>query len=853
MSREQISCQGNLFCKLFGTVPIAVWELDLSHVGAEFEGLDSARGADPRMSPEVLGRLAGLVRVRAVNPSAVEMFEADDEKHLAQSFQRVFAGEALEALGRIVVGLQDGAAKLQFDARLATAAGGEVKVLIVISFADGSSRADNVLVSMIDISDLGRAEEALRRSEESLAQAQRIARLGNWDWNIETDELTWSDEIYRIFGLTPRQFGATYEAFVEYVHPADRQAVQAAVDRALETGEQYSIDHRILNSDGTQRTVHEEAEIFLDEQGRPARMVGIVQDVTELYQVRTELELHRENLETLVAERTSELELANRRLAREVEERKFLEIEVRKAMEVATRAAEAKTVFLANMSHEIRTPMNGIIGMTELVLDTRLDKEQREYLELAHISAKSLLRILNEILDLSKIEAGAMEIEEMEFTPGEVVKHVAGILAHEAQAKNIPLSWEVAPAARRTYVGDPMRLRQVLLNLAKNAVKFTERGQVKILVADGGPLDLGRRQLEFAVEDTGIGIPEDQQERIFELFTQVDSSTARRYGGTGLGLGISRRLVGLMGGEIWVESEVGQGASFHFTVNLGDTDRQAPVQVMRDEGQPAVPAGAVIHARVLLAEDNLVNRVLATNLMQKQGLTVVCAGNGREAVERCLQGDFDLVFMDIQMPEMDGIEATRKIRAHERTTGTHIPIIALTAHAMKGDKERFLAAGMDDYVSKPVDTDKLVQLLTRYLKRSPDSASAVASVPVPEVVGADPIDLDELRQRAGGNEELVGELLETYRDELRRRVGEIRRALEEGSSSLLREAAHSIKGMSATISAKAVESVARSLEDAGREQDLTGAEKQLDALVRVADETVDFATSYLANRSLRGQ
>jgi len=516
----------------------------------------------------------------------------------------------------------------------------------------------------------------------------------------------------------------------------------------------------------------------------------------------------------------------------DISEQRAARAAMQHAVESAEAASRAKSEFLANMSHEIRTPMNGILGMTELVLESDIDAGQRADLALVKASADALLHIVDDILDFSKIEAGKLEIEEVPFDLRQLVADTLRAMSLRARQKGLALAAEIPPAVPRLMKGDPGRLRQVLLNLVGNAIKFTDAGGVTVALSVGAERD-GRSEIAFAVRDTGIGVPPEKQHLIFEAFAQVDGSTTREYGGTGLGLAICRRLVILMQGRIDVRSVPGQGSVFGFTVPLRHTGAAqaaplpplavlAPGQGMNlsatdngllagaDEVMPATPpAGgpqtglgesAPGGLRVLLAEDNPVNQRLAVRLLEKLGHRVTLVDSGLAVLERASHGDHDLILMDVQMPGLDGLAATRQIRQREAAQGGHVPIIAMTARAMAGDRERCLEAGMDDYLAKPVDSQQLRAMLLRY---QPDSGHLL-------------LDWRGALKRLDGDAELLLELAALFLHDGPQLWRELGEALDAGDVPRSTRAVHSLKGVLANFGAARALALAEQLSAALR-------------------------------------
>ncbi len=524
------------------------------------------------------------------------------------------------------------------------------------------------------------SRQMLHASEERLALAIQGSSIGLWDWNLVDDHVHFSHEWAEMLGYAQADLAPNAQTLIGLLHPDDGVRFGDALGAHFSARSEntFVAEVRLRCKGGLFKWIEFKGRVVqYADTGEPLRATGISADIST-----------RKSWEQAMAE----------------------------AREAAEAASKAKGDFLANMSHEIRTPMNGILGLTELCLSTQLTGEQRSYLDMVHGSARALLTVINDVLDFSKIEANRLDIEHLPFNLPQVLRHALSPLQPKAAQQRLELASDMAPDVADWVVGDAGRLRQVLVNLAGNAVKFTEGGSVHVSVTLAAPppgslADATTQRVRFTVTDTGIGMSEQQLASVFEAFSQADSSISRRFGGTGLGLTISARLVELMGGQLHVRSQLGRGSCFWFDLPL--PAGTAPALDTSELDTP-LPKGL----QVLVAEDHPVNQVVARKVLEFLGQHVTLVANGVQAVEAAAAHRYDLVFMDIQMPEMDGFEATRHIRLMEQGTGTRVPIVAMTAHAMEGYRERCVAGGMDGYVTKPVDRKQLVQEMQRLLQRS---------------------------------------------------------------------------------------------------------------------------------------
>ncbi|NTV70209.1 MAG: PAS domain S-box protein [Azonexaceae bacterium] len=554
---------------------------------------------------------------------------------------------------------------------------------------------DYVVAMVEDISDRKRSELALESSEKQLRFVLEGSELGFWDWDIAAGKVDRNERWAVMLGYTHSEIQHTVMQWTDFIHPEDRERAWDSIKAVIEgRSNMHRLEYRMLHKDGSIRWILDQASVMQrDADGRPVRMCGTHTDITARKQDELELLQHRHHLQQLVEVQTRELRIAK---------------------EAAETANVAKSAFLANMSHEIRTPLNAITGMTHILRRGSLTPEQADRIDKIENAGSHLLRIINDVLDLSKIEAGKFALEDAPVHLEAMLDNVAFLLGQKARDKGLRFNIETASITHHLH-GDATRLQQALLNYVANAIKFTERGHITLRVKEEAQADK-TTTLRFEVEDTGIGIAPEALPKLFSAFEQADNSTTRKYGGTGLGLAITRKIAEVMGGTAGVTSTPNQGSTFWFTVVLkkGPHSAEEAAKARLEAAEQAIQRDHV-GKRILLAEDEPINREIAQALLEDVGLQIDLAENGREAVEKARTGNYDVILMDMRMPVLDGLYAAREIRqllGHQTP-----PILAMTANAFAEDKDQCFEAGMDDFISKPVMPEVLYETLLNWFEK----------------------------------------------------------------------------------------------------------------------------------------
>ena len=730
------------------------------------------------------------------NPGAEGIFGYKAEDAIGRNVSMLMAPGRLPDLASFVGILSQGVTVSQYPSLCQRKNGRTFPVSVTGSPLKNSAGEVEALSAILrDISQRKKAEEALIESEERFRIMADGCPAVMWVTNTKGG-IQFINRAYR------ELIGTTYEEaegckWQVVLHPHDAPEYLAAFHRAVERHTPFKAESRARRADGRWRCFESYAEPRFTVHGEFLGHVGISSDITAQKRYQEEL------------------------------------IQARRGADAAN---EAKSRFLANMSHEIRTPMNGVIGMLQLLGETDLTPEQRGYARVAQDSGWSLLRLIDGILDLSKIEARKIVLENLSFNLRDTVEGVVQLLQAQASAKGLSVYSRVSPEIPRFLRGDPHRLRQVLTNLAANAIKFTERGEVRLEAAFECQCDR-TATVRFTVADTGIGIRPDQAAALFSPFAQADSSTTRKFGGTGLGLAICKQLVEMMGGTIGVDSREGKGSVFSFTAvfGLATSEHEQPASPGRD-GSLVGTVGTELKrrsVRVLVAEDHATNRDLALAQLQMLGYTATAVTNGAEAVEAVRHGGFDLVLMDCQMPVMDGFEATRQIRNLPQRERADIPIIAVTAGAMSDDRDRCLSEGMNDYLAKPVELGPLQNVLDKWLQGS--GATDTSRTPG-QLTGEPPkaiFDADALLRRLMGDRQLASAVIKGFLDGAPAQLNNLGARLAEADAAGARSQAHQIGGAAATVAAEGLRAIAMAIE---REGDAGQLDRCRDLLPRAVEE-----------------
>ncbi|MEJ7822239.1 MAG: PAS domain-containing protein [Chitinophagaceae bacterium] len=737
-----------------------------------------------------------------------------------------------------------------------------------------------------DVTERKKIQDALKYRTDQFAEAQKSAHIGSWDWNVITNEIEWSDELYRLHGFVPQEFEITYENSIMYIHPEDREYVNRIAQQQYTDHNKTDIFYRIIRRYGAERIFHGKGTVFTDNSGKKIRMSGTIQDVTEQKTAENNLIQFQHFFNTTsdlacIANTEGSFEIVNQSfvdklgytekelteqqffnfvhpddipatlnivaqlkggaptvnftnryrkkdgnylwfawnstpnaatgklyaMARDITEQKQNELELIRLKEVAENSEKIKEQFLTNMSHEIRTPMNAIIGFTDLLLKRELGDAEKDFVKTIKLSGENLLGIINDVLDISKIESKSLTFEQRPLSIKEALNSTNLILSQKAIEKNLNLSFICSNTVPEVLLGDSIRLSQILINLVGNAIKFTKDGTINVMakkLSEEGEIC----HITFSVKDSGIGIPEDQLQHIFERFRQAESHTNRHFGGTGLGLSITKELVELQGGTISVKSIEGMGSIFAFTLPFKKTKEAYKIKSTKHHELSSEEAK---NLNVLVVEDNPINIKFITSIFAEYGINTDIAENGKLAVEKIKCTKYSVVLMDIEMPEMNGYEATMVIRNELKSD---IPIIAMTAHAMNGEKEKCLGFGMTDYISKPVDLHLLFEKIFDVTSNSKNKNTNMGNI----------INLDYLYTSVGGNKEIIVELFDIFLKQIPESLLVLDEAVSKADYLTIKQLSHKLKSTVSVMGISGLNPVLSEMESLGKAADPEGLE-----------------------------
>jgi PAS domain S-box-containing protein len=640
----------------------------------------------------------------------------------------------------------------------------------------------------------------LRRSEALLQEAQELTHNGSWEFELSSQKVWFSDESYRILGWRKGKDEPNIRAYLRMIHPDDFETHAQHIKTASEKGIPQAYDLRIIRKDGSIKYLQKIVKPVFDDKGQVIKLFGTILDI---------------------------------------DERKSFEADLIKAKEAAEAADRTKSLFLSNMSHEIRTPMNAIIGLSDLMMDDALSESQKQRMRAIRQSGENLLKIINEILDFSKIEAGKLTIEHLDFNIRDVIHDAVQAMSFGTAQKGLEFQVNVDPDLPEFLNGDPYRLNQILLNLIGNAIKFTEKGSVKLSVTHLMTID-HYSEILFSVTDTGIGIPDEQHEKIFESFNQAQIGHSRKYGGTGLGLTITRQLIELQGGRLSLQSKPGKGSTFSFrlrySLSFGKQTERKQQEQISSTGLKGI--------RMLIVEDNITNQYVAGQILSKWGIHYSFAMNGKEAIMQLRQSRFDLILMDLQMPEMDGYEASQAIRSGASgVLQPDIPIIALSADAFAQTREKALAAGMNAYLSKPIHQGELYKLIQEFHQtQSPTEHQT------PELMANELPDLTYLLQVTDNNPVIVKEILQLALHEIPEDARHLHEHCLAGDWTAVSRAAHKMKSNAGNLGLNSMKEILLDIERLGKEgKETEKISGMVQEVIRRLESVYAFLRDYISN------